>query len=67
MNNPTPLRVLLVDDHALFRKGIVSLRREAPVFSVVGEDSTGREALEKTRELQPDLILMNPNARDGRA
>jgi DNA-binding NarL/FixJ family response regulator len=54
MNNPTPLRVLLVDDQALFRKEIVSLPGKAPGFSVVGEDSTGREALEKARELQAD-------------
>jgi two-component system NarL family response regulator len=39
MNNPTPLRVLLVDDHALFRKGIVSLLGRGPGLSVVGEAS----------------------------
>jgi DNA-binding NarL/FixJ family response regulator len=59
MTCPTPLRILLVDDHALFRKAIISLLGEAAEFSVVGEAATGQEALEQARKLQPDLILMD--------
>lgn len=53
------VRVMLVDDHALFRKGLASLLREEPEFEVVGEASDGREALELACELMPDVILMD--------
>jgi DNA-binding NarL/FixJ family response regulator len=53
------LRILLVDDHSLFRKGIAALLATRPNFKVVGEASDGVEALEKARELVPDAILMD--------
>ncbi len=53
------IRVLLVDDHALFRNGISSLLSEEEDFEIVGEAGSGEEALEKARELEPDLILMD--------
>ncbi len=56
-----PVTVLLVDDHTLFRKGLAGLLRLRPEFEVVGEASDGKEALERARELQPDLILMDIN------
>jgi len=59
MNSAPPIRVLLVDDHALFRKGIASLLTEEPGFEVVGEAVNGREALDMTRALKPDVILMD--------
>ena len=53
------IRVLLVDDHTLFRKGLASLLQTQDDIEVVGEASNGKEALEKARELMPDLILMD--------
>ena len=53
------IRVLLVDDHVLFRKGLGSLIDPLEDMEVVGEASDGREALERARELMPDLILMD--------
>lgn len=53
--------VLLVDDHALFRQGLAGLLSSQDDIEVVGEASDGREAVEKARELVPDLILMDIN------
>jgi two-component system, NarL family, nitrate/nitrite response regulator NarL len=55
------IRVLLVDDHVLFRKGLLGLLRLRPEFEVVGEAGDGQEALDRARESQPDLILMDIN------
>jgi DNA-binding NarL/FixJ family response regulator len=52
------MRVLLADDHALFRAGIASLLR-AWGMDVVGEASDGLQTLELARTLQPDLVLMD--------
>ena len=52
-------RVLLVDAHTLFRKGIASLLSADGGFEIVGEASNGHEALEKARDLMPDVILMD--------
>ncbi len=54
-----PIRVLLVDDHALFRKGIASMLSAQGGFEVVGEAGNGLEAFERARELMPDVILMD--------
>jgi DNA-binding NarL/FixJ family response regulator len=54
-----PIRILLVDDHILFRKGIANLIASQDDLEVVGEAGDGREALKKARELMPDLILMD--------
>ena len=59
MSSPSPIRVLVVDDHALFRKGIVSLLSAEAGFEVVGEAANGREAIEKARDLMPDIVLMD--------
>ncbi len=58
-NANSPIRVMLVDDHALFRKGIASLLMGEPGFAVVGEAEDGLRAIERTRELMPDLIVMD--------
>jgi DNA-binding NarL/FixJ family response regulator len=55
----TPIRVLLVDDHALVRAGIRSLLEKMPKVKVVGEASNGREALPMIRAELPNLILMD--------
>jgi DNA-binding NarL/FixJ family response regulator len=54
-----PIKVLLVDDHALFRKGVASALASHTDIEVVGEASDGEEALAKARELMPDVILMD--------
>jgi DNA-binding NarL/FixJ family response regulator len=54
-----PIRVLLVDDHVLVRKGIASLLATQDDLEVVGEAGDGFEALEKAEELMPDVILMD--------
>jgi two-component system nitrate/nitrite response regulator NarL len=53
------MRILLVDDHLLFRKGLARLLDAQPDFEVVGEAADGLEAFEQTRLLRPDLVLMD--------
>jgi two-component system NarL family response regulator len=53
-----PMRILVADDHSLFRDGIVSLL-EAADFDVVGQVGTGREALSATVKLKPDVVLLD--------
>ncbi|MFQ5593515.1 MAG: response regulator [Anaerolineae bacterium] len=53
------IRVLLADDHALFREGLAGILNAQPDFDVVGEAGDGLEALVKAQELVPDLILMD--------
>ncbi len=53
------IRVILADDHAVMRQGLVKLVSSQPDIQVVGEASTGREALELARQIDPDLILMD--------
>ncbi len=53
------IRVMLVDDHALFRKGVASLLAMCPDIEVVGEADNGAQALAKVADLMPDLILMD--------
>ena len=59
MSGSTPIHILLVDDHALFRKGLANLLRAEPDFEVVGEATDGQEAIGKASALQPDVILMD--------
>jgi DNA-binding NarL/FixJ family response regulator len=54
-----PLRLLLVDDHALFREGLISLLSYQEDFKVVGEAEDANSALEQARTLQPDIVLMD--------
>jgi two-component system nitrate/nitrite response regulator NarL len=53
------IRVLLVDDHLLFRKGLARLLDAQPDFEVVGEAADGLEAIEQAWLLRPDLVLMD--------
>jgi DNA-binding NarL/FixJ family response regulator len=54
-----PIRVLVVDDHALFRHGLVSVLGSAADLDVVGEARDGNEAIERSAALQPDIVLMD--------
>jgi DNA-binding NarL/FixJ family response regulator len=53
------LRILVAEDHPLFRKGMISLLSSVPEFEVVGEAATGEEAVARAAELQPDVVLMD--------
>jgi two-component system nitrate/nitrite response regulator NarL len=53
------LRILLVDDHVLFRRGVQALLVQRPGVEVVGEASNGLEAVTRARETMPDVILMD--------
>ncbi len=52
-------RVLLADDHAMFRAGLKALIEAESRFEVIGEASTGDEAVDKVRELKPDVVVMD--------
>lgn len=54
-----PIRVLVVDDHPLFRQGVVHSLGSDPGLVVVGETSFGEEALRLARELLPDVVLLD--------
>jgi len=61
----SPTRVLLVDDHVLFREGLVSLLDPQPDMKVIGQAGSVREAISLARQLQPDLVLMDISLPDG--
>ena len=54
-------RILLVDDHALFRDGLARLINDQPDMTVVGQAADGLEAVQLVRDLDPDLIVMDIN------
>jgi DNA-binding NarL/FixJ family response regulator len=53
------LRILVAEDHPLFRKGMISLLSSVPEFEVVGEAATGEEAVARAAQLQPEVVLMD--------
>ena len=55
----TSIRVLVVDDHAIVRKGIRALLTTEPDIEMIGEATNGEEAISLTEILQPDVILMD--------
>ncbi len=59
MENNGQIRVLAVDDHAVFRKGIVLLVGSESDMQVVAEATNGREAVEQYRKHRPDITLMD--------
>lgn len=54
-----PIRVLLVDDHSLFRSGIRSLLQRHTDFVVVGEAADGVEGIKRAKQLKPDVVLLD--------
>lgn len=54
-----PIRVLIADDHAIFRRGLCALLNAVPGIEIIGEAATGDEAIAQASVLEPDVILMD--------
>ncbi len=59
LDHPEPIRTMIVDDHALFRRGLEMVLDEEADIEVVGQASDGSEAVEKAGESLPDVVLMD--------
>lgn len=59
-----PLRLVVVDDHALFRRGLVGLLNDMQEFRVIGEAGNGKEALSVIEAERPDIVLLDVNMPD---
>jgi DNA-binding NarL/FixJ family response regulator len=57
MTKRRTIRVLLADDHFIFRTGVVNILQTEPSIIIIGEACNGKELIEKTMELKPDVIL----------
>ena len=64
MNLADPQSILIVDDHPLFRKGVIQLIQATPEFHLVGEAPSGKEGMALARSLLPDMILLDLNMKD---
>lgn len=56
--------VALIDDHPLFRRGLIQLLQTISDFEIVGEASNGHDGIELVRDKQPDLLLLDLNMKD---
>jgi DNA-binding NarL/FixJ family response regulator len=54
-----PIRVLIVDDHTLFREGVLAILKGDAEIEAIGEAATGREAIQQVSLLSPDVVLMD--------
>ena len=59
MTSSEPIRILVVDDHPLLRAGVAALIGTQPDMSIIGEATSGREAIESFRTLRPDVTLVD--------
>ena len=59
MSESNPIRVMIVDDHSMVRKGLATILKVKPGLELVGEASNGQEALELCAQVKPDVILMD--------
>ncbi len=57
--NTKPVRILLADDHSLVRQGFRRILESHPDFEIVGEAADGRQAVEMTEKLKPDVVVMD--------
>ena len=64
MNVESQQTILIIDDHPLFRKGVIQLIQTAEEFEIVGEASGGEEGIELAYAKQPDMILLDLNMKD---
>lgn len=55
------IKVVVVDDHALFRAGLISLLNDMPDVDVIGEANNGKTAVQVIEELKPDVVLLDVN------
>lgn len=53
------ISVFIADDHSIIRKGVAAMLEVVPDIQVIGEAGNGREAVERVRELKPDVVLMD--------
>jgi two-component system nitrate/nitrite response regulator NarL len=58
-NDRASIRILVVDDHTLFRRGLIALLAREPRFEVIGDAADAGEALRRAEALQPDVILLD--------
>lgn len=56
---PRHLRVMVADDHKLFREGLISLLSQEPYLNIVGESGDGQQAIELARQLHPDIMIVD--------
>ena len=59
MNQPKKVRILLADDHTMFREGLKKVLAASPAFVVAGEAGNAREALEKIRAMDFDVVILD--------
>ena len=65
MNNSNCIRLVVVDDHILFREGLVAIVRSEPDIEIVGQAGTVKEAVEMVGSVNPDIVLMDFGLPDG--